>query len=502
MMVVLADRPVKAGARQVASRIETDPEWFARTVLGHDLWETQCQVMRAISKPRARVAVKSCHASSKTFTAAELVLWAPYAGGIAITTAPTDRQVRRLVWAEVRSIYPKARLPLGGELLQKEFRIAPDLYALGLATDKGVNFQGFHARANGFLLLVMDEAPGIDPTVFHAVEGVRSGGDVRVLLLGNPDVPSGPFYDVFEKDRVGWETFTIDAFDTPNFEDETRPGQQLTLEELLALSEDRLDVATRPYLITRRFVLEKLGEWGVDSPLWASKIRGQFPDQAANALLSLAWLEEAKSRAVVVPEPADWEAGIDVAGPGEDETVVGVRHGFRLVAMRSWSDPDPRGDVLAFLAPYRERLKRVKVDSVGQGYYFARHLEDQGYQGRITDVNVGEAPHDKEKYANLKAELYWALRMRAQAGDLAGLTDERLISQLASIRYDHNARGQIVIESKEQARKRGVKSPDRAEMLMLLFAPGEEPAATAGRDVPVQHYRNAASERHRSRIFG
>jgi hypothetical protein len=66
--------------------------------------------------------------------------------------------------------------------------------------------------------------------------------------------------------------------------------------------------------------------------------------------------------------------------------------------------------------------------------------------------------------------LYWGLRLRAQDGDLAGLTDERTIAQLAGIRYSHNSRGQVVIESKEDARKRGVRSPDRAEAVMLAFA--------------------------------
>ena len=45
------------------------------------------------------------------------------------------------------------------------------------------------------------------------------------------------------------------------------------------------------------------------------------------------------------------------------------------------------------------------------------------------------------------------------------------MAQLASLRYQHNARGQVVIESKEKARKRGVRSPDRAEAMMLAFAP-------------------------------
>jgi hypothetical protein len=62
------------------------------------------------------------------------------------------------------------------------------------------------------------------------------------------------------------------------------------------------------------------------------------------------------------------------------------------------------------------------------------------------------------------------LRQRAQDGDFCGLEDDTTLSQLAGIRYKHNSRGQILIESKEDARKRGVKSPDRAESTMLAFA--------------------------------
>lgn len=476
---------VTADERLVADRIATDPVWFAREVLGHDLWSMSEDILRALSVPRARIAVAGCHSSSKTFSAAETVLWTPYAGGIAITTAPTARQVARMVWAEVHAMYPKSRTPLGGELLKTaEFRIAPDLYALGLSTDKGVNFQGFHARESGFMLIILDEAPGVPPSVYNAIEGVRAGGDVRVLALGNPDVPSGPFYDAFTKDRSAWKTFTIDAFASPNFEDEENPGRYLDLEDLLALPEHRIDYATRPYLITRRYVLEKYEEWGLASPLWMSKVCGQFPDQAEDSLISLAWLNAARVREIEPGPDDEWEAGIDVAGPGKAETALGIRHGATLVRQWGWANPDPRGDVLQELASYHDRIKRVKVDSIGQGYYFAQHLEDNGWRGKVVYVNVGEAAHNKERFANLKAELYWGLRLRFQQGDVAlapeamgGKDGDLLISQIASIRYGSTARGQTAIESKESAERRGVKSPDRAEMLMLTFAPGAISAA-------------------------
>ena len=110
----------------------------------------------------------------------------------------------------------------------------------------------------------------------------------------------------------------------------------------------------------------------------------------------------------------------------------------------------------------------MNVDSIGIGYNFALHLQDLGFP--IDLVNVGEPSRDPEKFANAKAEFYWGLRMRFEARDVTALNDELAMSQLAGIRNQHNPRGQIQIESKEEARKRGVKSPDRAEAIMLAFA--------------------------------
>jgi hypothetical protein len=96
------------------------------------------------------------------------------------------------------------------------------------------------------------------------------------------------------------------------------------------------------------------------------------------------------------------------------------------------------------------------------------HLRDQGFL--IELVNVGRAAHNKERFANAKAEHYWGLRERLQAGELAGLTDDQTIAQLGAIRWHTTSQGKIAIENKEELLRRGVKSPDRAEALMLAFA--------------------------------
>ena len=83
-------------------------------------------------------------------------------------------------------------------------------------------------------------------------------------------------------------------------------------------------MSARPYLVTRRWVRDRYHEWGEDHPLWQSRVRGRFPLQSEDALFSLAWLEQAAGRkaARIAGQPV--QVGLDVAGPGEDETVLTV----------------------------------------------------------------------------------------------------------------------------------------------------------------------------------
>ena len=322
--------------------------------------------------------------------------------------------------------------------------------------------------------MILDEAPGIDPKIWGAIEGARAGGDVRVLALGNPTISSGPFYDSFASGRESWNLFTISAFDTPNFDGLClkylgEDGHTLKLgrgdQDLLTLPDEELDRNSRPYLTTRRWVKERWGEWGAGHPLWESRVCGAFPAQSEFSLLSLVWLEQAKARKT--DGTGGVTAGLDVAGPGEDETVLTLRRGCEILSIQSWPSSDPRGDVVAALRPYKADLEAVNVDSIGIGWGMYQHLIDLGFNAN--PINVGEAALDPEKYANRKAELYWGLRMRLESGDMSGSLDDKTIGQLAGIRYKHNPRGQVLIESKDEARKRGVKSPDRAESVMLAF---------------------------------
>jgi phage terminase large subunit len=459
------------------------PELFAKTYLQTNLWYMQKEILNSLTVPQARVAVKACHASSKTFTAALAVLWflAKYQEVVVVTTAPTWGQVERLLWGEVHSFLAKSTYPFPiANLTKIQFPGGAKRLAYGLATsvtksDEGVKFQGIHAE---HVLIILDEAPGVEAKIWEAIEGARAGGNVRILAIGNPTISSGPFHDAFTDNRSGWKTYTISAFDTPNlkgtyFLDQLGESKRLGKKvpgDLLEATDEELDINTLPYLTTRRWVQEKYYEWGPGHPLWESRVLGNFPKQSPDALMSLTWLEEAgASQGIGVGKI---KAGLDVAGPGEDESSLTVRRGGEIILHKQWNYSDPRGDIVICLRNLQERLKEnienINIDSIGIGWGICQHLKDMGFP--VTPINVCEISNDGDKYFNLKAEFYWGLRLRFQAGEISGLSDEKTVGQLAGIRYKPTSKGQIQIESKEDAAKRGMRSPDRAESIMLAFA--------------------------------
>ncbi len=464
----------------------TDPVLFSRRMLRAKLWAKQEEILWSVVRHR-RTYVKSCHASGKTFVAscAALSFLGGHTESVVITSAPTWDQVEKLLWGEIRSRLEVSRFPFP-QSLNTELYLGPKRYAYGKSTsvtkqDEGVKFQGTHA-AN--VLIILDEAPGIDPKIHEAIEGIMSAGNVHLLAIGNPTIGSGPFFEAFSSHKRAFgNALTISAFDTPNLQGIPGDTDEDRLNSILTMDEKELDIMPVPYLISRRWVREMVETYGIDHFFVQTRVLGNFPEQSEDSLISLTWLDRAKAlridtRASVTTERINF--GIDVAGPGESETVVygiGEQTG-NVAVMEAINDADPRGKVVRVLEDNRKRLGWINVDTVGIGWGLYCHLRDMKFP--VNSINVGLEPRDKSKFFNLKAELYWACRERLKSSEIGGLTDERTIGQLAGIRFKYNSKGQLVIESKEDARKRGVKSPDRAEGFMLASTRGSGLSAWMG----------------------
>ena len=118
----------------------------------------------------------------------------------------------------------------------------------------------------------MDEAPGVDPKIYEAAQGILTQAHSKCLLIGNPTSPSGPFFDCF-KSKL-WSTFHISCYDSP------------------AIAEPE----KYPALTTMKWIEERKEAWGEFSPMFISRVRGEFPVEGEDTLIPMNWCERAVAR--------------------------------------------------------------------------------------------------------------------------------------------------------------------------------------------------------------
>lgn len=427
-----------------------DPAAWATDRLGAVLWSKQKAITESVAANR-RTAVKSGHGVGKSWTAGMLAAWwidtHPPGEAIVVSTAPTYKQVHAVLWEEIRKHHRAAGLP-GKVLGTDEWKIGDILVGMGRkpADHDAHGFQGIHRR---YVLAILDEACGIPATLWTAVEAITTNSDARVLAIGNPDDPNTEFGKACSPGS-GWNVIKISTLDSPNFTGEPVPAAML------------------PMLPSVEWVDDARKRWGADSPLFKSKVEGEFPEASENTLIPARWILEAQNRTI---EPDGRSTlGVDVARFGTDRSIIYHRHGDMARLHKDWAHKpttETAGEVIRALISTRAEV--AQVDGVGVGGGVVDILAEQGIP--VADMQAGSGPIDKERFINARAEWYWTLRMRFETGEMdIDPLDDELASQLGSMRFAYTSRGQIKIESKDEMKARGMPSPDRADALMLAFA--------------------------------
>lgn len=426
-----------------------DPEAWARDRLGITLWSRQADIVASVVAHR-RTAVQSAHGLGKSFVAGLLACWwidtHPVGDAIVVSTAPTAKQVSAILWEEIRKQHARGRLP-GRITLTDEWRIDDVLVGMGRkpADHDQHGFQGIHRR---YVLVILDEACGVPASLWAAVEAITTNAECRVLAIGNPDDPRTVFGDVCEPGS-GWNVLHLSALDSPNLTGEAIPDG---LAELLPSPE---------------WVEDARARWGESSPLYRSKVLGEFPEASVDALIPWDMIRAAQAR--TLPPAAPTVLGVDVARYGSDSTVIYLRQGpvVRLSArIASGSTTDTAGRVAALV---RITGAAAHVDGVGVGGGVVDMLQAAGIDAH--DMQAGASPADSQRFVNARAEWFWRLRQVFESGQIdLDPADEQLAAELASLRFMFDPRGRIRIESKDDMRARGLSSPDRADALMLAFA--------------------------------
>ena len=482
-MMMSQTNPTPEEARLLLERAQRDPVWWCENVLGVKLWSRQVEIIESV-RDNPLTAVRSCHGIGKSFTAGQVILWFlnAFTPSIVLSTAPTWRQVEKLVWKEIRASYARARKagrPLGGNLLpaSPELQIIRDQwYAAGLSTNDPDRFQGYHEE---HILVIVDEAAGVPEDIFESIEGVLTSEHSRLLLLGNPTSIGGTFHKAFR--GAGYHTIHIGAFDSPNF---TAFG--ITPEDFPDNSwEEKITGRLpNPKLITPEWAYDKFLKWGPDSPAYQARVLGNFPEAGDDTLIPLAWVEAAQARWLDVEPGEPIEIGCDVARYGSDETVIAIRRGGRVEPLLVYAQKDTMETAGLVKAAHAETsATAIKVDEIGIGAGVVDRLKE--LKCPATGVNVASAPVEPERFMNLRAELWWNLRERldpnprVNPNPIALPPDDQLLADLTNVKYKIDSRGRIQLESKEEIKKRLGRSPDRGDAVVLAYAPSvtHDPAA-------------------------
>lgn len=440
------------------------PDLFIENVLGDNLYPYQEQLVSTLAKERF-VSIASCHGIGKSFTAARVVLWflITHPRSIVLTTAPTNRQVKDVLWKEIRSAYRDASAHLGGKILELRFELAEDWYAIGLSTNEPDRFQGYHAP---HILIVIDESSGVPAPIFEAIEGIGSTGNVYMLELGNPTDPTGHFAQTFK--NPFYKNYRISCFDTPNFLPFRRESEDESIEALInSTIEQRKAAVVDERLIVPEWVYRRYHIWGKDSPMFQARCLGKFPLEGDDTLIPLRHALRAVDNENVVDQEKE-VLGVDIARFGSDETVLVYRRGNKVETIQRFRKDDlmttvGRINVFHQAHPYAG----INIDDSGVGGGVTDRLREM--KVAVNPINVGSMPNNKQIYANLRAELYWELAQMFERGEIIIPNDDQLISELTSMKYKY-LNGKIVIESKDEMKKRGLNSPDSADAVMLAFA--------------------------------
>ena len=401
-----------------------------------------------------------------------------------ITTGPTDRQVREILWSEIAAANRGALIDLGGSLIKQKWEIQRDWFALGFTTSDHdpSAAQGFHAP---YVMVVLDEAVGISREVREALSGNLSSGYVaKQVEIGNPTDPQCAFADECASKLT--HTIKISAFDTPNFQKFGLTAEDFK-EDDPTYYLDKIPPGSQmpaPYLVKPDWVAKQVYKHGWDDPFCVSRIRGEFPTGGPLNLIEKGWILAAQSRSL--PEGGAVILSCDVARHGDDYTVIGLRkgHRYRRIAKFRGYPTDFTHDELVEAHKYYG-ADEIRIDDVGVGGGVTDFLKRRNLPVIPMDAGAASEEIDREeddedfkRFGNAKTEWHWHFRdlMRKGLVDLDP-HDEDLAADLEQLRKrdKYTAGGKMMVESKEIFKKRVKRSPDDADACIMAFAPVELP---------------------------
>jgi len=423
---------------------EEGPEEWQREILiqlGEEL-EKQLGEGGAI-----RICAKSGHGAGKTAMMCWIIIFflVTRPDIQVIATANTDSQLKTKLWREIakwhRRSIPQVRNQFEWTATQlKSLESPEDWYATAIPWNEN-NPEAMAGAHDKTVLYVFDEASGIHQVIWETAEGALTDGGGVLMAFGNPTRNLGEFNECFTNDKKSkfWLQHTV------NCENVKRVDKKL------------------------------LADWremyGEDSDFYRVRCLGEFPKHGTRQFITKEMADEAKNRSL--PEDAyKWEViviGIDVARFGQDKTVFTLRQGSKLLLQEEHQGLDTQQVGMRanqFINKYDPDC--VFVDDVGIGAGVTDYLCHTNHREKIIGVNGSHKSRYPDLHRNMRGDCWEDMKEWLKYADIPD--NDELVRDLTVVEYSFDTKMRFVLDSKEDMRKRGERSPDFSDSLALTFA--------------------------------
>jgi hypothetical protein len=363
--------------------------------------------------------------------------------------ANTEDQLRDVTWSEIMKwgrMLPepiRERYDIGLEHIR--LKATPEeCFSTGRTANKSnpEALQGFHSPN---LLFLLEEASGMPDIVFEIASGAMSSRGARALMIANPTKSQGYFARAFTVNRARWHSlhwpWRLNPWSDPGYPE------------------------------------SMAAEYGEHSNVYKVRVLGDFPTSEDNAVISIEMIEAAIARDVLPTMGRSMVWGLDIARFGDDRCALVKRRGNTVAhPAKVWRHRDlmeTAGIVYReyLETPDKDKPSCINADVIGVGAGVVDRLRELGVP--VFGVNVGEASTEPERFMRLRDELWWKGRDWLNARDCKMLDDPPLVADLVGPTYKLASSGKVQVESKDEMKKRGLKSPDVGDAFLLTFAGGE-----------------------------
>jgi hypothetical protein len=400
------------------------------------------------------ISIRSGHGTGKDAFLAWVYIWLLtcfwYPKGL--VTAPTGHQLKDILWSELNKWirFSATKIESGKSVLtdnlvwqsekvfvmgakEEWFVAARTANVKGSEEEQGEALAGMHGD---YMVLGIDEASGVPKGVFAPIEGAMTGKMNFAIIIGNPTRNAGYFFDTHHTDRNRWACLHWNSEDSEN--------------------------------VTKDYCNSMAEKYGRDSNMYRIRVLGEFPHAEPDALIPLDWIQAAVDRELVQDENIVPVIGVDPARYGDDKTAILTRVGNiiePIITMEKNDTMEVAGRVATEISDKEPQMTFLDVIGLGAGIY--DRLRELGH--RVTAVNVAEKAPTDHRFKRLRDELWWRVREKFESGIISIPADDELIGELSSIKYKSESDGRIKVEAKADMKKRGLKSPDKADALCLTY---------------------------------